>query len=488
MTAKQPTTGHNHMKAIAALLMLCAIGLSARADTVITTEGPVKGNKLDGVVQYLGIPYAQPPVDDLRYLPPAPPEPRGELFQALQFGAVCPQSPNRASRDMSEDCLTLNIWASASGADNAPVAVWIHGGGFTAGSGSEPHLNHRVFTDEGIVFVTFNYRLGAIGFMATDNHPIANRGFADMSAALGWLQNNISAFGGDPSNITIMGESAGGMAVQSLMTMPATKGLFKRAIAQSGYATWPLPNVNEAQKIAEDIVAKAGTIDAPAEQLVSAISGFHLPIIDGHTLTDQPSTLFIQGAAHSVDYLTGANSLDGSVFPFSGVTFGQFSQLLGEATNPLVGSHMKQGLSSEVAVAKLFGEARYLLASHTTSLAHSDSANTYKYFFDYVPNGYRAQWFGAPHASELPLLFDAPNDLYPNEGFNSPIGEQLRQYWIAFIKTGNPNRGNLPEWRTVSETNDWLVFGDDGITIQPQITPTLTTLSSNWPTLRTTND
>ena len=455
-------------------------------NVINTTDGPIKGNLNNSVISYLGVPYAQPPVGELRFKAPQPPIPRGKLLEATAFGNVCPQRDSRAAGPMSEDCLTLNIWVPKQLTKPAPVAVWIHGGGFTAGSGQDPIQQHRTFTDNDIIFVTLNYRLGALGFMPVQGQPLANRGFADMMAALGWLQNNITAFGGDASQVTIMGESAGGMAVQSLMTAPGAEGLFNQAIAQSGYATWPLPNKSVAINQAQTIIDQTGGLDASADKFVDAIKGFHLPSIDGTTLLDQPSTLFTQGQSHPVAYLTGANSLDGSVFQHSGVTTEQFTAMIGEAIKPLIGHHMQQGLSLEVSFAKLFGEARYLLASDITAQSQSKSAATYQYYFDYVPAGHRDNWFGAPHASELPLLFNQGAQHYPDIGLQSQTGQQLRDYWVSFIKTGNPNGNNNTSWPQVDTQGLWLVFNDDQVVVSPAVSNSLTTLKDVWPTLRAT--
>lgn len=452
-------------------------------NVVNTTDGPIKGNLNSTVISYLGVPYAQPPVDELRFKAPQPPIPRGKLLEATSFGNVCPQRQTRASGPMSEDCLTLNIWVPNQLTKSAPVAVWIHGGGFTAGSGQEAIQQHRTFTDNDIIFVTLNYRLGALGFMQVPDQALANRGFADMIAALGWLQNNIAAFGGDPSQVTIMGESAGGMAVQSLMTAPDAAGLFNQAIAQSGYATWPLPNKITAQDQAKAIIDQAGGLDAAADKFVDAIKGFHLPSIDDTTLLDQPSTLFAKGQSHPVTYLTGANSLDGSVFQHSGVTTEQFTAMIGESIKPLIGNHMQQGLPLEVSFAKLFGEARYLLASDITAQSQSKAAPTYQYYFDYVPDGYRDNWLGAPHASELPLLFNQGSQHYPDIGLTSKTGKQLRNYWVSFIKTGNPNGNNSVTWPQVDSQGLWLVFNDDQVVVSPAVSNSLTTLKDVWPTL-----
>jgi len=458
------------------------------SEPIITSDGPIEGISQANHTAYLGIPYAQPPVGESTWLKPQPPEPRGELLVADQFGNRCMQRANpNASVEMSLDCLYLNIWAPNKPSAPLPVLVWIHGGGFMGGSGSDAEQAAQQFVDNDIIFVSFNYRLGPLGFMAHPKYPNepANRGFADMAAALGWINNNISAFSGDVNNITIMGESAGGMAVQSLMTMPSTRGLFTRAIAQSGYATWPLPSPAEAEKKARMFLDASKLSDSPIESMIASVKGFHLPVIDQHTIAKQPSKAFIDQEAHPVAYMTGGNSMDGSVFPYSGISFDQFAALVGaDSTKKLIAAHVAEGVDSfEIAAAKLFGEARYLVASAVTSDAQALKAPTYRYYFDFVPQGLRSNWHGAPHATELPLIFNTPSQVHSTDVLNHEVAVKMREYWINFIKTGTPNSPGLTPWPSVQSDPSWLHFHDQGAELMNSPTSTLTPLQRQFMTM-----
>ncbi|MCB1693249.1 MAG: carboxylesterase family protein, partial [Pseudomonadales bacterium] len=251
------------MRFIYLALALMAI-LAARAygaTPVVTIDtGKVAGESGSGINVYKGIPYAAPPTGNLRWAPPAPAGRRGETLDATEFGPACPQ-PARPDRGrdfgpQSEDCLTLNVWAPENAA-NAPVMVWIHGGAFRIGNGGAPFYDGRHFADKGIVFVSINYRLGYLGFFAhpaltaqAGDAPLANYGLMDQVAALKWVQHNIAAFGGDPAQVTIFGESAGASSVLFLMASPEARGLFARAISESGggfqrprYVSHDLPNM-----------------------------------------------------------------------------------------------------------------------------------------------------------------------------------------------------------------------------------------------------
>jgi len=464
------------------------LSAAALSEPVITSEGPIEGVANISHTAYLGVPYAQPPIDDRTWRKPIPPTPRGELFVADSFSDRCMQRPNPDAKiAMSLDCLYLNIWVPKNNGESLPVAVWIHGGGFMGGSGSDSAHAAKQFVDNGIIFITLNYRLGPLGFMAHPDYSDepANRGFADMAAALGWINNNISAFSGDVNNITLMGESAGGMAVQSLMTMPSTRGLFTRAIAQSGYAAWPLPSTNEARKKANAFIDASKDSSTPIETMIASVKGFHLPVIDKHTIAKQPVTAFVDQEAHPVAYMTGGNSMDGSVFPYSGISFEQFASLLGaEPTKKMIATHVANGSDNfEIAAAKLFGEARYLIASAITANAQMHRANTYRYYFDFVPQGLRPSWHGAPHATELPLIFNVESQVHTTEVLNHKVAAHMRQYWLNFIKTGTPNGPDLTTWPTAQNDVSWLHFHDDSVDLVNTPTPTLTLLQQLFMTM-----
>jgi para-nitrobenzyl esterase len=208
---------------------------------VATTGGPVQGREKDGIFDFRGIPYAAPPVGELRFRPPQPVEPWADVRDVTRFGPMAPQNQGAMEamfgappRPMDEDCLTLNVWTPGCDDAKRPVMVWIHGGAFLYGTGATPWYDGRTFARNDVVLVTINYRLGALGFLHVDGQ--GNNGILDQVAALEWVRDNIAAFGGDPGNVTAFGESAGAMSVGTLLGLPAAKGLFVKAIPESGAA------------------------------------------------------------------------------------------------------------------------------------------------------------------------------------------------------------------------------------------------------------
>ncbi|HVG38595.1 MAG TPA: carboxylesterase family protein, partial [Pyrinomonadaceae bacterium] len=324
--------------------MVTVFGNAAAAQqaTVFTKSGPVRGTGTE-IVVFKGIPYAAPPTGDRRWRPPTPPESWTTVRDASQFGPQCPQQGNFAPRGgaataptpTSEDCLTLNVWTPAkSGSERLPVMVWIHGGGFTIGSGASPRSSGEMLAGQGAVVVTFNYRLGALGFLAhpglsreSDRRVSGNYGLLDHIAVLRWVHENIGAFGGDPSNVTVFGQSAGASAAAGiLMVSPLARGLFHRVIAQSAGTTGtvgPKPRLRDAyyglpaaevenQSMAPDInKLRAMTADEVLVALPNSptfSTGWHFgPVIDGYLLPDDPGVLLGTSRQAKVPLLIGYN-------------------------------------------------------------------------------------------------------------------------------------------------------------------------------------
>ncbi len=461
------------------LLPVLACGDDSRPK-VRTAYGEVIGLIEDQSKHFRGIPYAQPPVGTLRWQPPREPEAWTQPRDATQFGPNCPQKSE--IENTREDCLTLNvstpIYAQAD--EKLPVLVWIHGGGLVAGSGSSSYTQGRLWNKEGIILVTINYRLGALGFFAhkaLDSSHGANYGLMDMVAALKWVKGNIANFGGDPGRITIMGASAGGMAVQLLMVTPEASGLFNGGIAESGYGTWPKPRTKpapplagspSAEEIANTIVKRILGRDAESvtleqlqqitpEQWVNSINGFHLPIVDGITLPEESAVLFSRGRQHPVTFISGGTSFDGSVFPYSGLSqedvMSYFRDDLDEISK-LYDLHDPE--QKALGIKKLFGDMRYLIAArYMTQHMAKVQRPGYLYMFDYLPSEKRDALPGAPHVSEIDLLFNQDTNHAAN---------LMRQYWINFIKTGNPNGPDLLGWPAYDEKDGkWMVFRDEPV-------------------------
>ncbi|MCP5144079.1 MAG: carboxylesterase family protein [Gammaproteobacteria bacterium] len=455
-----------------------------------TPEVRIDAGMLEGIRErdmqvFRGIPYARPPVGDLRWQPPLPVAAWEGTRKATAFGPACMQGPRPGIGETSEDCLTLNVFtpADARPGANLPVMVWVHGGGFTGGSGAG--FDGAAFTRDGVILVTFNYRLGLFGIFAhpelepLDNaQPWANYAVLDMVEVLKWVQHNISEFGGNPGRVTIFGESAGAMGVHLLMTTPSAKNLFHGAIAQSGYGTWPLPRAERASKLPGSPTAEQQTLAAistiapgrqlkrqdlkalPAALLANAVSGFLLPVVDGVIIEDEPGIVFAQGRQHKVPYITGANGFDGVVLRGSGVDAKAYWESWSEKADEirkLYASDFAQ--SEEQGIARLFGDQRYGYAGHWTADQMSRAGiPTWLYYYDYLPAAQRSELPGAPHGGELAGIFDVPN--IGDE--QRAMGATIRGYWINFARTGNPNYlgGDGAPWPVFDADDQWMVFRD----------------------------
>ncbi|WP_419190768.1 carboxylesterase family protein [Saltatorellus ferox] len=446
---------------LAVFLVPAAAAPIGSGDAVPLREGVAVGVTREGVTAYLGIEYARAG----RWEAPGPaPTWEGErLFD--HYGAIAPQSSEGAP---SEDCLFLNVWKpeqsenvgkpeqsenvgqpEQSERDVAlPVLVWIHGGGFRGGSGA---LSPEPIVKRGVIVVSFNYRLGKLGFFdhATwdTSHP-RNFGMLDMVAALGWVQRNIAAFGGDPDRVTIAGNSAGGMGVQLMMVAEGARGLFSGAIAQAGYGAWPFPTACcvEGVEPGEDALTPMEELrKKSAAELVGEVEAFWLPFRGSGELPEQPVHLFESGKVARVPYLTGANSYDGQHTMFgAGFTVATFLALLGDGlgtAKTLYASDWK--VSEAQAAQRIFGDLRYVMSARATARAMQGVGQPgYLYYYDVPTPGLP----GAPHASEFRAVF-------------ADGGSAVQSYWLNFVRTGDPNGGQLPEWEPFESGQPaWMVF------------------------------
>lgn len=477
---------------VATLFVLCLCPLLATAGAISgrqqspvmeTAQGTVTGVREKASVHFRNIPYARPPVGALRWQPPQPPEIRTAPLDGSNFGPACPQKPLDLlppGMETSEDCLTLNISVPAERRQDKPLPVlfWIHGGGFVFGTGGAAHLDSRLWNDNGVILVTLNYRLGALGFFAhpalSDRDRGVNFALMDMLAALRWVKENVAAAGGDPDRIVIAGLSAGGMAVQMLMSSADGGGLFQAAIAHSGYGTWPLPRTRtlhplpgspSAEALALEIGAyatgkPAASVSAsdlyataPA-QLVDAVSGFYLPIADGVSLPDEPGIVFQRGGQHAVPYLAGSTSFEGSVLPYSGISVDEVMATLGSQRETLLTAYgVNAPQTDDIGLMRLFGDMRYTRAARYTA-AHMETVGQpgYLFLFDHSPPAGATRPPGARHGADGQPLFNDDS---------TPVIQTMRHYWVNFIKRGNPNGQGLPHWPAVNEGGiRWLVFGN----------------------------
>jgi para-nitrobenzyl esterase len=312
------------------LFLAAALTLASPAFAAVpTASGPVTGTLTRGIAAFRGIPYAAPPVGDLRWRPPQPPAPWTKPRPATQFGNFCPQSEGHdwfATGGGAEDCLTLNVFAPAHAA-SLPVMVWIHGGNLEEGRGDDYDPTWLI-TQGHVIVVTLNYRLGVLGFFAhpaidAEHHPLADYGLMDQQFALAWVQHNIASFGGDPANVTIFGESAGGLSVYANMASPAAKPLFARAIVQSGGYEPALPSLAEAESKGRDFAAAAGCPDQsaaclrhlPLAKILAPGTGHDAGlIVDGAILPRSIDAAFATGQFNRVPVISGTNADEASLF------------------------------------------------------------------------------------------------------------------------------------------------------------------------------
>jgi para-nitrobenzyl esterase len=452
---------------------------------VRTASGALQGIKDNDVVTFKGIPYAAPPTDALRWRPPQPVKGWSDVRPAKEYGAICQQIYNAhdngvGAMPMSEDCLTLNVFAPI-GAKKAPVMFWIHGGGFVNGSGTAGLYEGSALARQGVVVVTINYRLGRFGFFA---HPaltaeakgaaLGNYGLMDMVAALKWVQANIARFGGDPKEVTIFGESAGGIAVNALMVSEVAKGLFVRAITESGVGREPTPTLAAAEEVGRQFAAGAGLAEASVadlrklspEQILKAGPGAGVLvslIVDGQVLSGSPLDGFAKGIEAKVPYVIGWNSLEIPVPP------GGMDKAL--ESNPIIPPAAKRAqvasaysdpsaystnvLSDMVMVEPGLNLAR-LHASH--------GQPTWVYVFSVVSSSMRDKLQGAPHASERQYVFlTLKTSPWPTDDNDLVQAKTMSAYWTDFAKTGNPNGGMRVRWPAYDPAkNELLDFTNQG--------------------------
>lgn len=447
--------------AIALALALTPAALGEPARTSVP-GGALVGEKTDGVIAFKGIPFAAPPVGDLRWKPPQPVAPWTGDRMANAYGPSCPQNARLgAEAKVSEDCLYLNVFAPEN-ARNLPVMVWIHGGSNLNGSGSI--YNGAAFAKSGVVTVTINYRMGALGFFAHPlltkaagkDEPLANYGLMDQTAALQWVQKNISAFGGDPAKVTVFGESAGAINIYALLGLKSSRGLFSQAILESNITWGESPSLADMEKDGAALAVRAGAAESaslsdlraiPATKLVEAANGARFPIVDGRFMTETSLSAMAGKRTVDVPLIVGSNSYEASLV----------RQLQGQAATDWTNSQAG-------------APARYIAARS------ADGKPSWLYFFSYVATERRTpDSMGAAHAAEIPYVFGGqmrPADAPPAAAGSAlaappaPSEEDkamaalMHSCWVAFAKTGAPTCASGPAWPAYTPANDQLMeFG-----------------------------
>ncbi|GAO30686.1 carboxylesterase/lipase family protein [Geofilum rubicundum] len=464
-----------------------------------TQAGTVRG-LIEGEVEiFKGIPYAAPPIGEFRWRPPQPVKPWDGIFEANKYASNCAQGGWGAAAGTiqdgsSEDCLYLNLWRPVNIRPDAklPVMVWIHGGAFVGGSGAGPVTSGEAFAKQGVILMTFNYRLGRLGHFAfpalTKEHPDEHKGsyaFMDMIAALQWVHDNIAAFGGDPGNVTIFGQSAGGVAVHSLLTIPDARGLFHKAISQSGggrdgvLTGRPIRKVNgdalypvSAEAIGVNFARKhgiEGTDEAAlaklralsVEQIVAGgqendgeggLRIYSGPILDGKLVTETAESAYNAGRQAKVPLIIGSCSGEvGSAFVNLNDTkealFSSFGELQEEAKSVYDPDGNKE--FAEV-VTKFNTDWVWAEPARFTARAFvGNQKPVYVYQFGYVPESMK-NWmrYGAGHGAEIGFVFNnlTNRDGSPVANKDLELAKTMNAYWVNFAKTGNPNGEGLPDW------------------------------------------
>jgi para-nitrobenzyl esterase len=488
---------------IAAIFLVPAIAGAAanKAGVVVNAPaGPVKGIAQNGLRVFKGIPYALPPIGDARWKPPAPVPAWKEAFDATNFGAACVQ-PVTAGYVyaetlplMSEDCLSLNVWAPKN-ARNAPVIVWIHGGALTRGASSQMVYDGLALAKRGVVVVSINYRLGMLGYLA---HPelsaespdgvSGNYGLLDQIAALKWVKENISAFGGNPGNVTVAGQSAGGLSVEYLMASPRARGLFHKAIAQSAY----MPSMPElktkrfgARSAEDEGVYFAGKLGAKniealrgmdAEALIGgpALAGYQPSgTIDGVVLPRQLIEIFDSGEQAAVPVIAGFNSGEiralQRMLPPAPANAGDYEAAVREGYGNLSDAFLKRYPSTTIGESMLATSRDAMFGWASERLARTQSAigqPAFLYFFDH---GYPAaddKGVGAFHGSELPYVFGnlarTPEawPKVPDSRVERNLSEAMMGYWVSFARDGKPHAAGWPAWRPYAPGEAYMGFAD----------------------------
>lgn len=476
-----------------AMFLMISIGscIAQLPSPVKIDDGLLEGTFEEGLMVYRGIPFAAPPVGDLRWRAPQPPAKWEGVKQTIKFAPAPIQGGNPPS-GKSEDCLYLNIWTPAkSSSDRIPVLVWIYGGGFGAGATSEKNYGGEKLAMKGVVMVSIAYRVGQLGFLAhpelskeNSNHVSGNYGLLDMIAGLQWVQKNIAAFGGDPGKVTIFGESAGGIAVSMLCASPLAKALFHGAISQSGgsfgpprLTTFPgenLKRLSDAERAGQSYVEKAGVSSITELRKIDADKlpagrglGMAWPIIDGWVIPDDQYKLYEAGRFNDTPILVGYNSDEGASFsppktPEDYIAavktrYGKFADDLIKAYP--VGSGTIPKTARDLARDAAFGWHTWIWARLQSKM---EKSKVFYYYFDQHPDnpeGSPRAGYGSPHGQDVAYVFkhlDASNPQTTKTDLE--ISEAMATYWTNFAKHGDPNGEGVPVWPPFSDAHPSVMY------------------------------
>lgn len=486
----------------------------AEATTAIieTSSGKIEGVFRKGLYKFCGVPYAAPPIGRRRWLPPGPPKPWGGVRPAKEFAPTAPQVPMEIpflappeKLPQNEDCLYLNIWTPGLDGAKRPVMVWIHGGGFTTGAGSWVVYNGRSLSTRGdVVVVTINYRLGALGFLNLNEvtkgkiQATGNEGLLDQILALEWVRDNISRFGGDPNNVTIFGESAGAMSVGMLLAIPKARGLFHRAILESG-AAHHVNSLEHAEKVVTIFLNILGIKPTDANKLRSlteqqilnaqvelmvrardpklAIGDLPLrPVVDGNVIPKLPIRAIAEGSADDVAVLIGTNHDEWKLFSILDkdlpsldetgllrrcqhlIPGGDATGLI-EAYRQARSQHNLSVTPTELLTAIQSDRIFRLPAIRLAEAHHHRQQPTYMYLFDWVTplmNGV----LGSCHALELGFVFGTLDDNFSGSNEEAQaLSKKIQDAWTAFARYGDPSNESMGEWKLYNERRETMILG-----------------------------
>jgi len=484
---------------VAGMAMALAAGAAQAGDTVKIAQGQLHGATAAGVTSFKNIPFAAPPVGDLRWRTPQPAPTWSGVREATTFGPACMQMGRAragGSQNQSEDCLQLNVWTPANFKPGAklPVMVWIHGGAFIQGTAATSFYDGTHFAERGVVLVSVNYRLGRLGFFAHPaltaeagaGAPLGSYGLMDNIAALKWVQANIAQFGGDPANVTVFGESAGGILVNFLMAAPEAKGLFAKAISQSGFGRnggMPIRGGGRNGEAVGVTYAKSAGIEGDgaealkalralsAQQLSAPVTGgladpgIPSPMIDGVLMKESPAQAFAAGREHKVPYVTGGNSFEASLFPqaaqFPDAVLGRAGALKDKVLAVYGGDKVKAAndLTTETTVIE---PDRHLARLHA-----KNGAKAWVYYFSYLPAVQRGKVHGLGHGGEIMYVFgNLPTEPRQLGETTIPaatpedrkLSDAAIARWTAFARTGSP----APDWPAFGASEVTMEFGVEG--------------------------
>jgi para-nitrobenzyl esterase len=491
------------------LIVLASLWSTGSVAATATQSGLLEGVQESGIRVFKGVPFAAPPIGALRWRAPLPPAAWSGIRSADKFAPICMQHGSYPAdappEPMSEDCLYLNIWIPSHVAGDSlpstgklPVMVWIYGGGLMNGSASTPLYAGDMLAGKGVIVVTTNYRLGVLGFLAhpdlsreSPQHVSGNYGLLDQLAALRWVHRNIAAFGGDPARVTVFGQSSGSISISELVVSPLAKGLFQRAIGESGGLFEPVElgsgfKLGDAEQIGNAFAATTGakTLQAlraiPAAEIIKARFNPHA-IIDGYVLPLAPYDAYKEGKQNDIDLLIGSNASEGRLFlADQPITAANLNKQLGDDTSSLVVSLIGPGNATSDAQARaefvtFEGEMRFGwdMWEWARLQADADKRRVFLYRYTqsspYRPGDTYFGW-GPSHGMEMPYVFDhLAQQALPWAAQDRQLASVMSSYWTNFAKSGDPNGAGLPTWPAFTATSPQAM--QLGPVIAPSVVP-----------------